>query len=204
MGRHNKLADEVEGDDLATAVVAEEEAGEGGGRLRWLTKVPLLPAIAGIGAIGVVTAAWSTSQISLNFAGGAPSHAEQPQAGAQDTNARRGAGDRTSRSDRTSAVTVAFRATSRSTTGFRATATIVNRGTQTINGWTLVFHIPNARVLSASNVVLVKPGSVATVRNLAAVPTIAPGRSVRVVFTAQGAASRPSSCRFNGVPCTLG
>jgi hypothetical protein len=162
-------------------------------------------AIAGIGAIGVVTAAWSTSQISLNFAGGAPAVADRPQAQAQtqDSANDRGADDRTSRANRSSAVTIAFRATSRSATGFRATVTIANHGTQPINGWTLRFQIPNAQVIGASNSVLVQPGTVATMRNSAYSPTIAPGRSVKVVFTAEGAASKPSTCRFNGVACTL-
>jgi hypothetical protein len=205
MGRHTKLADDLdpEGTDLADDAMTEPPRQDG--RIGWLAKVPLLPAIAGLGAIGVVTAAWSTSQISLNFAGGTPSVADQPQTQARDsTNTRRGAEDRSSRADRTSAVTIAFRATSRSATGFRATAKIANHGTQPINGWTLKFQIPNAQVVGASNVVLVQRGTTAIVRNLAHAPTIAPGRSVQVVFTAEGAASRPTSCRFNGVACTLG
>ncbi|MBC6463707.1 cellulose binding domain-containing protein [Actinomadura sp. HBU206391] len=203
MGRHTKFADDLdpEGTDLADAATEQPRQDK---RMGWVTKVPLLPAIAGLGAIGVVAAAWSTSQISLNFAGGAPAVADRPQAQAQDSsNTRPRLDDRTSRSDRTSAVTIAFRATSRSATGFRATATIANHGTQPINGWTLKFRIPNAQVVGATNVVLVQPGATATVRNPAHAPTIAPGRSVQLVFTAEGAASKPSACRFNGVACTL-
>jgi hypothetical protein len=195
MGRHTKLED-----DLADDVVADLP--EEGGRMGWVTRMPLLPLIAGVGAVSVVVAAWSTSQISLNFAGGAP---VQPQTEAQNGAAAQHApgGDRSSRASRTSTVTVAFRATSRSTTGFRAVATITNHGTRPINGWTLMFRIPNARVLAASNVVLVKGGSVATVRNRAQEPEIAPGHFVRLIFTARGAASTPSACSFNGVVCTL-
>ncbi|GAA2092823.1 cellulose binding domain-containing protein [Actinomadura alba] len=203
MGRHTKLADDLDPEDADLTGDAITEPPQQGRRMGWVTKVPLLPAIAGIGAIGVVTAAWSTSQISLNFAGGTPAVADRPQAQAQDSANRRGADDRTSRAERSSAVTIAFRATSRSSTGFRATATIANHGTQPINGWTLRFQIPNAQVIGATNVVLVQPGRVATVRNPAHSPTIAPGRSVKVIFTAEGAASKPSTCRFNGVACTL-
>jgi hypothetical protein len=193
MGRHTKLED-----DLADDVVADlPEEGE---RLGWFARMPLLPVIAGIGAVSVVVAAWSTSQISLNFTG---ETAAPPLTEAQNgAVAPRGPGD--DRSSRTSTATVSFRATARSETGFRAVATITNRGTRPIDDWTLVFRIPNARVLSASNVVLVKAGSVATVRNLAQAPEIEPGQAVRVVFTARGAASTPSACSFNGVVCTLG
>src|ERR1700754_114045 len=119
MGRHTKLADDL--DPQGTGLADDTTAGPTRrARMGWVTKVPLLPAIAGIGAIGVVTAAWSTSQISLNFAGGTPAGADQPQqTQAQDSsNSRRGVGDRISRADRTGAVTIAFRATSRSATGF--------------------------------------------------------------------------------------
>ncbi|MCW2897979.1 MAG: cellulose-binding family [Streptosporangiaceae bacterium] len=194
MGRHKKLADDLEDDELANGAVTEQRSRERS-PLSWVTKVPLLPTIAGLGAIGVVAAAWSTSQISLNFAGGSPSRAEQPQS-------QRGSGDRMSRSDRAKAVTVAFRENTRVTTGFSGTATIVNHGTQPIKDWTLVFRIPNASVLSVWNAVLVKRGSVATVQSSPKARPIAPGQSVRVLFAASGAASRPSTCRFNGVPCT--
>jgi hypothetical protein len=198
MGRHNKFADETDADSLTDVPVTEEP--REGGHLNWITKVPLLPAIAGVVAVGVVAAAWSTSQISLNFAGGTPSHPEQPGSGTRNSaDMQRGAGDQPNR-----AVTVAFRATSRTETGFTGTATIFNRGTRPIKLWTLVFRIPNAHVLSVSNAVLVKPGSVASIRNSAQAPVIAPGHSLRVVFWANGAASRPSACRFNRVTCVLG
>lgn len=196
MGRHTKLEDDL-ADDVVTDLPDQPEEG---GRLGWVTRMPLLPLIAGIGAVSVVVAAWSTSQISLNFAGGPP---VQPQTEAQNgAGAQRpSGGDRSSKASRT--VTVAFRATSRSTTGFRAVATITNHGNKPINGWTLMFRIPNARVLGASNVVLVKGGSTAMLRNLSREPEIAPGHFVRLTFTARGAASTPSACSFNGVVCTL-
>jgi cellulose binding protein with CBM2 domain len=201
MGRHTKLEDYLADDVVAEDPAAPPPTGEDG-RVGWVTKLPLLPVIAGIGAVGVVVAAWSTSQISLNFAGGSPA---QPLTEARNgATAQQGIADgRTSRSNRTSTVTIAFRATSRSATGFKAVATITNHGTRPIDGWTLVFRIPNARVLTASNVMLVRGGSVATIRSLDTAPEIAPGRAFRVSFTARGAASTPSACSFNGVVCTL-
>ena len=202
MGRHTKFEDDLASADDGPLDEETVEEPVHSRRLSWVTKVPLLPAIAGLGAIGVVTAAWSTSQISLNFAGGQPS-GERPQAGAQDrADARRGAEDRISRS-RQNAVVVSFRATSRSATGFTATATIKNGGTRAVKGWTLLFRISDARVQTASNAVLVKPGAAPTLRSPANAPALAPGQSVRVTFTAQGKASKPTVCSFNGAPCTV-
>src|SRR3954471_13955661 len=60
MGRHTKnVEDGVPEDD-------------GPHRRRRVGKVPLLPAVSGVVAIGAVVSAISTQQISLNFAGGAP------------------------------------------------------------------------------------------------------------------------------------
>lgn len=185
-----KLEDDL-ADDVVTGLPDNDR------RLGWAARVPLLPVVAGIGAVGMVAAAWSTSQISLNFAGGAPLHTQvqRMQHGP--------AGDGPSRSEHASTVTITFRATSRSATGFHAEATITNHGKRTIDGWVLMFRIPNARVLAASNVVLVRSGSVATLRNPAGDPKIEPGHVVRLVFTARGAASTPSACSFNGSVCAL-
>jgi cellulose binding protein with CBM2 domain len=199
MGSHTKLEE-----DLSSVVANDVPADlpEEGGNLGWVAKVPLLPLIAGIGAVSVVVAAWSTSQISLNFAGGSPA---QPLTEAQNgAVAPRGPSqDRAAPPDRANAATISFRATGRSETGFRGVVTITNRGSRPIDDWTLVFRIPNARVLSASNVELVKAGSVATVRQPEAASEIEPGESVRLVYTARGPASAPSACSFNGVVCTL-
>src|SRR5689334_1029309 len=41
-----------------------------GHRMSWIGRTPLMPVLAGIAATGVIVAAFSTRQISLNFAGG--------------------------------------------------------------------------------------------------------------------------------------
>ncbi|WP_146778985.1 cellulose binding domain-containing protein [Actinomadura craniellae] len=190
MGRHTKLADEAD-------LVPEVEEPPAKRRLGWLLSLPLLPITALIVAVGVVVAAVSTSQISLNFAGGTPAQ-NQPRADAQDDGAARGANERTSRNTR-KGLLVAFRATRRLETGFEGTVTIANHGAKPVDGWTLAFKIPNAKVLSVSNAVLVKTGTVATLRGGA----IQPGQRVRIGFVAQGAASKPSACLINRTRCVL-
>lgn len=194
MGRHKKL-DGAEGSEGAPVAAART------GHAKWLARVPLLPAVAAMVAIGVCAAAWSTSKISLNFAGGGAAHAEAGRHGsAQDSASRRGRTATTAHKG----VVIAFRATSHTATGFTATATIANHSDQTIPRWALAFKIPNAKVYSASNAVLVKPGAtVAFLRGLSTAPALRPGQSVRIVFTARGAVARPSACKFNRARCTL-
>ena len=61
-------------------------------------------------------------------------------------------------------------------------------------------------VLSDIGAQAVKTGmlasSVLVARNPAEHPSIAPGRSVKVSFTASGVTSRRISCSFNGKPCS--
>lgn len=198
MGRHTKLQ-LLEGDGAP-----EDDRHQRRNWVKLLVAVPLLPVVALVLAIGVVTYAFATSQISLNFAGPQTGQGT-PQADSQDTVSqplKKRNQDRASRAARTGAV-VAFRVAQRLPTGFRGTATITNRGTKPINGWLLGFKIPNAQVLSAVNVAVVKTGKVAWVKNLATAPVLRPGQSVRVVFTAQGPVGKPSVCKFNKVACTL-
>jgi hypothetical protein len=206
MGRHAKLADR-EALFKAFEESDEQSQPQRKGRLRWVSKVPLLPSVAGVAALGVVLAAYGTQQISLNFSDGdgPPQQADQaqvprterpPDATAQGNHASRGNG-------RGGAVTVSFRATSKWADGFEGRATIVNVSGRPINGWTFAFRIPNARVQSIWEVQLVKKGSVVVVRNPALSPTIAPGETVQIGFTARGAVARPSACLFNGVRCRM-
>src|SRR4051812_47698848 len=134
MGRHARLAErealfeafEAFEDQNSEGRNAEDQSAEdenfedkndehrgpaGKRRLRWISRVPLLPALAGVGALGIVLAAYGTQQISLNFSdgvGGPPAEAgvptqRQDAATAQGSRASRGIG-------RAGAVTVAFRA----------------------------------------------------------------------------------------------
>jgi hypothetical protein len=205
MGRHTRLAERQ-----ALFEAFEDETDEhigpaGKRRFRWISRVPLLPALAGAGALGIVLAAYGTQQISLNFSDednappaaqtGAPQQ-RQDAAAAQGSRASRGIG-------RAGAVTVAFRATSKWTDGFEGRATIVNVSGRPISGWTFAFRVPNAKVLSIWEVQVVRLGNPVIVRNPPQSPAIAAGESVQIGFTARGAAGTPSACTFNGVRCHI-
>jgi hypothetical protein len=205
MGRHARLAEREELFEAFEDKNDEHIRPAGKRRLRWISRVPLLPALAGVGALGIVLAAYGTQQISLNFSDGAdgPPAAEagappprQDAATAQGSRASRGIG-------RAGAVTVAFRATSKWTDGFEGSATIVNVSGRQISGWTFAFRVPNAKVLSIWEVQVVRLGNPVIVRNSPQTPTIAPGESVQIGFTARGAAGTPSACTFNGVRCHI-
>ncbi|HEY7483780.1 MAG TPA: cellulose binding domain-containing protein [Streptosporangiaceae bacterium] len=207
MGRHARLADREElfkafeetDEQIQPALLPPKKR-----RFRWVARVPLLPAVAGVVALGVVLAAYGTQQISLNFSDGkGPPHADKaqlptkrPDAAAQGNRASRG-------SPRASAVNVAFHATSKWADGFEGSATIVNVSGRPITGWTFAFRIPNAKVLSIWEAQVSKLGSPVVVRNPPQSPTIAPGEVVRLGFTARGAAGTPSACLFNGVRCHI-
>lgn len=212
MGRHARLADR---EALFKAFEDTDEQIQPATRptrrrrFRWVTRVPLMPAVAGVVALGVVLAAYGTQQISLNFSDGnsdgqGSPHADQarapaakrPDAAAQGNNASGAPG-------RTGPVNIAFRTTSTWADGFEGSATIVNVSGRTIHGWKFAFKIPHAQVLSIWEVQVTKLGSPVIVRNSPQSPDLAAGATVRLGFTARGAAGRPSACLFNGVRCHL-
>jgi hypothetical protein len=195
MGRHTKLA---EGEEAL-----DEELPQESPRRNWvkaLVSVPLLPMVALVIAIGVVSYAWGTSQISLNFAGGPPQR-QQAQADSQDSpiDGQSSAG----LAGQGTGVVIAFRATRRLPDGFAGTVTIVNRTGRPVGAWVLGFKFPKAQVLTFTNAVVVKKGQVTWVRNLDTTRSIPPGASVRMTFTASGTATRPSACKFNKADCKL-
>ncbi|HZB33597.1 MAG TPA: cellulose binding domain-containing protein [Streptosporangiaceae bacterium] len=215
MGRHARLAErqalfEAFEDETDEHIEPGEpvEPGESAAkrRLRWILRVPLLPALAGVGALGIVLAAYGTQQISLNFSDGdntppagqtgAPPQRQDDSVAAQGSRAGRGVGH-------AGTVTVAFRATSKWTDGFEGRATIVNVSGRPISGWTFAFRFPNAKVLSIWEVQVVRLGNPVIVRNPPQSAAIAPGESVQIGFTARGAAGSPAACTFNGVRCLL-
>jgi cellulase/cellobiase CelA1 len=209
MGRHTK--------DVEDGVAEDDGPHRYGG----VGKVPLLPAVAGVVAIGAVVSAISTQQISLNFAGGPPPPGgtqTQPQVSdsaapdgrrsrrtARDGDSsllpRAGAAPRTSRDSERRAVTVAFRTVSTWHAGFRGQVTITNHTNTPVRGWTLVLRYPQTKIVSAWDVKVVRRGTTLVADNPAEHPSIAAGRSVTVDFTAKGASARPASCSFNGDPC---
>lgn len=194
MGRHTKLTEADAPEEITP------QRPDNGGGLKWISRVPLLPAVAGAVAIGVCAAAWSTSRISLNFAGGGGGtrHETDQGSGVKDSALRHAP---TRRPD---GVVIAFQVSARTRTGFTGTVAIANRGDKPVSGWTLSFKIPTATVLSASNAVLIQPGgTIARLRNPASVPTIRPGQTLRVTYTARGTVARPSACDFNRTSCGL-
>ncbi|WP_372506874.1 cellulose binding domain-containing protein [Actinomadura madurae] len=77
---------------------------------------------------------------------------------------------------------------------------MANKGRQPVAAWALAFKIPNATVTAVSGATVVRGGTTPFVRGRTA---IAPGATVRIVFTARGTASTPSACVLNRLPCTL-
>lgn len=188
--------------------------GEGPDRYRGVRKVPLLPAVSGIVAISAVMFAISTQQISLNFAGGAPPPGlrAQPQTGdsAQPDGRHRTRDDssmpphvagRASRGASRAAVTVAFHTLSTSRAGYLEQMTITNRGAEPVTGWMLTLSYPRTKILSTWNGKITREGDSVIFRNPTAHPSIGPGRSVKVMFTADGASAEPFACSFNGRSC---
>jgi hypothetical protein len=205
MGRHTK-----DGED---GVVEDD----GHHRRRRVGKVPLLPTVAGVMAIGAVVSAISTQQISLNFAGGPPppsGQQAQPQVSdssrpygrhsrrtARDDSSLTPRGDRVSRGSDRKAVTVAYRTVSMWQAGFQGQVTITNHSGTPVKGWTLILRYPQTRILSAWDVEVIRKGTTLVADNPTGHPYIGSGKSVTVSFTATGAGARPVTCSFNGRAC---
>jgi cellulase/cellobiase CelA1 len=88
---------------------------------------------------------------------------------------------------------------------FTAKVTISNRGTTSINGWTLTFRFPgDEAVSSAWNASFTQTGADVSASNLSFDATIAPGASQSLGFlgawTSDGAA--PADFRVNRAACT--
>jgi hypothetical protein len=198
MGRHTRKVEKS---------LPEEDGPRG---YRRVGKVPLLPAVTGVVAIGAVVSAISTQQISLNFAGGTPGGPHPQVTGSTSPDGKHGrhtARDDSSLSPRVSrgsgrkAITVAFRTLSTSKAGYQGQVTITNRTATTVRGWTLVLRYPGTKILSAWDVRVVRKGTRLVAENPAQHPTIAPRESVKVFFTTDGAVGSPAVCTFNGKPC---
>ncbi|MGH3244017.1 MAG: cellulose binding domain-containing protein [Spirillospora sp.] len=181
---------------------ADSKARSGGGPFAFLSvlPVPLLPIVALVIAVGIVAYALSTQQISLNFAGGTPH--DTTQTNPRDNQvSQREQGDRASRgAGRSDGLIIAFRVASKSPGGFKATATIANKGPRPVTTWALAFKISSASVTAVTGATVLKIGKVASVRGPTA---IAPGAKVRIVFAARGTAHKPSVCVLNSQPCAL-
>ncbi|KAB2337902.1 cellulose binding domain-containing protein, partial [Actinomadura rudentiformis] len=177
-----------------------DSAGEktGGWRLsKKLVVTPLLPVTALVIAVGVVAYAGSTSQISLNFGGGA----HEPVDPKDGQVSERGEGGRTSRAARASGLIVAFRPGAPTPTGFRGTVTIGNKGSRPVNDWAIAFKIPNVTFVSATGGTVVETGQRLYVRKAPGTPALAPGQRVRIAYVANGVLQAPSECMINKQRC---
>jgi hypothetical protein len=175
----------------------DEEPAKDERHIHWLARLPLLPGLAGIAAVGVVAAALSTSQINLNF-GSPGAQTSSGQCVATGTCTDRTDDPPTSRgAKRTSVVAVAFGGQPIAG-GFRGTATLHNRGSKAIKGWTLKFHVNGANVVGVTGAVLLKTGASPTIRRTSA---LAPGQTIKLIYTAKGPVVTPTSCTLNGTPC---
>ncbi|WP_067481703.1 cellulose binding domain-containing protein [Actinomadura hibisca] len=225
MGRHTKLGhgdDEGAADDagpsadpsrdarrtvpdgLPVQAPRPEPAASGGSRMPLNVPLPLLPIVAAVAAVGVVAYAFSTQQISLNFGGGG-THAPQADGPHDSQVSQRNPGQRASRGAPRAgapALTVAFQVTGRTATAFRGTAVITNRGAAAAPRWTLAFGFPATTVRALAGGTVVRTGKFGWVRSPDGAPGLAPGQSVKIVFSARGTAARPSFCKINGASCT--
>ncbi|MFP3969235.1 cellulose binding domain-containing protein, partial [Actinomadura fulvescens] len=162
-----------------------------------LVITPLLPVTALVIAVGVVAYAGSTSQISLNFGGGA----HEPVESKDGQVSEREQGGRTSRAARAAGLVVAFRPAGSTPTGFRGTVTIGNRGARPVGDWAIAFTIPNVTFASATGGTVVETGPRLYVRKAPGAPALAPGQRVRISYVAEGVLRSPSACMINKRPC---
>ncbi|MBE1534742.1 cellulose binding domain-containing protein [Actinomadura algeriensis] len=160
---------------------------------------PLMPIVALVIAVGIVSYALSTQQISLNFAGGAP---KNPEATANDSQVlQHGPGQGgDAAGGRPDGLVVRFGVASRDASGFTATATIANRGARPVAEWALAFKIPDAVVGEVQGATVAEAGTLTKVHGTTGIPA---GDSVKIVFTAKGTPAKPTYCVINELQCTF-
>ena len=221
MGRHTKFWDRPE----TAEAVAEGTPPAGPQRLAWLGRTPLMPVLAGVIAVGVIAAALSTRQISLNFAGSAPAGPDsaacagcesladkaggQSQSGgpaqggtpqAQEVPSQAPPSREAARTVRDQAVQVDIRLTKMISGGFTAVA-VVRNTSKTAKTWRLAFRIPNAVVVDVQGAALRTTKANGGTTWFTGTATLAAGQALKVPFTANGAWSKPAVCKVNGHAC---
>jgi hypothetical protein len=85
--------------------------------------------------------------------------------------------------------------------GFEGEFTIINRGTGPISDWELTAALPGDHIKSVTGASYSAHGSKLILTPLSSQPSIAPGASQLVFFTAEGGSTTPTSCTFNGAAC---
>jgi len=92
-------------------------------------------------------------------------------------------------------------------TGLTESISITNTGTSTINGWSLVFTLPDGQTISSGWSATFSPNSgQVTAKNQSYNGVLAPGASTTIGFQAShtGNTAKPSTFTLNGTICTNG
>jgi hypothetical protein len=162
-----------------------------------------MPVLAGIAATGVIVAAFSTRQISLNFAGGDKPPASDCAGCPTQPVVPQDAPDRTtSRSTAHTPLTIRFKVIPLSGGGFNGVVTVRNSTPRPLPKWRLAFQIPNAAVVSVTGAAVRTDGKNGTVVLFGSNVALAPGQATIVNFKAKGAPGLPTACKINKLSCT--
>lgn len=107
------------------------------------------------------------------------------------------------RADAAAACEVTYRK-SEYTGGFTAAITVLNTGSETIDGWTFKFPLDtSATVLEFWNAELLSARGVVTARDKKWNAVVAPGGSIDIGFRAEGTSGAPSGFSVNDLPCQV-
>ncbi|MFU8871334.1 cellulase family glycosylhydrolase [Micromonospora sp. SL4-19] len=86
--------------------------------------------------------------------------------------------------------------------GFQGELTVKNNGTGTVNPWSVTWTWPSGvTVASGWNATVTQSGTTVTAAAPDWAKSLAPGASVTIGFTANGAASAPDTVKLNGAAC---
>ncbi|GAB2809067.1 hypothetical protein GCM10022221_03010 [Actinocorallia aurea] len=207
MGRHTKFWDRpVTTDEPPVPSPAKKV------RMAWIGRTPLMPTLAGVAALGVITAAFLTQEIPLDFAspgsernesaacaGCEPQKAEMPAVGTAVPTAS--PETETERSTVPPALSANFRLQKAPGSGFTAVVTLRNTGDKAVGGWKLRFRIANAVVRGAEGATVQTVAANGGTTVLVGTSPIPAGGTLRVKVTGEGAWSNPTSCRINNLKC---
>lgn len=86
--------------------------------------------------------------------------------------------------------------------GFQGELTVKNSGTASVNPWSVTWTWPSGVTLGSGwNATVTQSGTTVTAAAPTWSPSLAPGASVTIGFTANGTASAPGSVKLNGTAC---
>ena len=96
----------------------------------------------------------------------------------------------------------AYRSTNTWQGGFQGEVTVTNRGTAPANPWRVTWTWPSGVTLGSGwNATVTQAGTAITAAAPTWSPSLAPGASVTIGFTANGTAAAPGGVALNGVTC---